>query len=157
MMKKNIFLLFLMHIAFLNSFTTKAQTKKDSSDKIRAYKIAFLTEKLNLTETEAQKFWPIYNKYDKKRMELHKEERYNIKKKILKKGGIDELSDKDSQQILKTIQSIDKQQHEIKTLFQYKLSKILSSKKILTLKIAEHEFNRKLMRKYRTKKNKKRS
>lgn len=157
MMKKNILLLFLMHIAFLNSFTTKAQTKKDSSDKIRAYKIAFLTEKLNLTEIEAQKFWPIYNKYDKKRMELHKEERYSIKKKILKNGGIEELSEKDSQQILKTIQSINKQQYEVKTLFEYKLSKILSSKKILTLKIAEHEFNRKLMRKYRTKKNKKRS
>ena len=51
----------------------------------------------------------------------------------------------------------NKQQHEVKTLFQYKLSKILSSKKILTLKIAEHEFNRKLMRKYRANKNKKRS
>ena len=31
---------------------------------MQAYKIAFLTKKLNLTPEKAQQFWPIYNKYE---------------------------------------------------------------------------------------------
>ena len=31
--------------------------------RLEAYKIAFITNKLNLSTTEAQKFWPIYNRY----------------------------------------------------------------------------------------------
>ena len=33
-------------------------------EKIQALKIAFITQKLDLTATEAQKFWPIYNEYE---------------------------------------------------------------------------------------------
>ena len=36
---------------------------KNEGGKIEALKIAYLTNKLNLTPEEAQKFWPIYNKY----------------------------------------------------------------------------------------------
>src|SRR6266550_635710 len=31
--------------------------------RLEAYKIAYLTNKLKLSSEEAQKFWPIYNKY----------------------------------------------------------------------------------------------
>ena len=31
--------------------------------RLEAYKIAYLTQRLNLSTEEAQKFWPIYNKY----------------------------------------------------------------------------------------------
>lgn len=151
-MKKNITLLFF--IILLNSFYSVAQSKRGSSEKIRSYKIAYLTEKLNLTEDEAQKFWPTYNKYDKKMMELHREERFNIKKRLLNDGGIDNLSEKDSKEILEKIQSINKQQYEIKRAFHSKISKILAFKKILALQIYEHEFNRKLMRRLRGKKDK---
>src|SRR5215216_2768267 len=32
--------------------------------KLKAYQIAFLTKKLNLTPEEAQRFWPVFNKYE---------------------------------------------------------------------------------------------
>ncbi len=32
--------------------------------RIQALKIAYLTKKLNLSPEEAQKFWPVYNKYE---------------------------------------------------------------------------------------------
>lgn len=31
---------------------------------IKAYQIAFLTKKLDLTPEEAQRFWPVFNKYE---------------------------------------------------------------------------------------------
>ncbi len=151
-MKKNILLLLL--ITFLGNFSSEAQSRKKSSEKIRAYKIAYLTEKLSLTESEAQKFWPIYNKYNKKMMTLHREEHYSIKKRILSDGGIDSLSEKTAKKILVRIQVLNKQRYEIKASFHDKVSKILSFKKTLRLEISEHEFNRKLMRKHRGKRNK---
>jgi AAA15 family ATPase/GTPase len=38
------------------------ETNADAG-RLQAYKIAYLTKKLNLTPQEAQRFWPIYNKY----------------------------------------------------------------------------------------------
>ncbi len=33
------------------------------NEKLTAYKIAFFTQRLNLTPAEAEKFWPLYNDY----------------------------------------------------------------------------------------------
>ncbi|CAM1347305.1 sensor of ECF-type sigma factor [Tenacibaculum insulae] len=150
-------LLLCLFITFLSCFTLKAQAKKESHEKIRTYKIAYLTEKLNLTENEAQKFWPIYNKFDKKRRELYREERFEIRKKIKDQGGLENLSEKDSEVILTQIQLISQQKYEVKKAFHHKVSKILSFKKILLLQMSEHEFNRKLIKKLKGEKNKKRS
>lgn len=35
----------------------------DKREKIEALRIAFISERLNLTPEEAQKFWPVYNQY----------------------------------------------------------------------------------------------
>ena len=34
-------------------------------EKIQALKIAFITQKLDLSAAEAEKFWPIYNEYER--------------------------------------------------------------------------------------------
>ena len=39
-------------------------------DRINAYRIAFLTRRLNLTPQEAQKFWPVYNEYQDARFKI---------------------------------------------------------------------------------------
>ncbi|MCG8769693.1 sensor of ECF-type sigma factor [Tenacibaculum finnmarkense] len=148
-MKKIIILLL---ITFLTSFTSQAQFRKGGSHKIHAYKIAYLTEKLNLTQSEAQRFWPVYNKYDKKRIALHREQRFILKKRIPDSGGFEKLSEKESKDILEKIHAIKKEQYQIKTLFQSEVSKILSYKKILALQISEHKFNHKLIKKLRGKK-----
>nr|BFF40633.1 hypothetical protein BACY1_24380 [Tenacibaculum mesophilum] len=142
-MKKIIYIIRNFHFLF----SVQAQTRKGNYEKVKAFKVAFLSEKLNLTEEEANKFWPLYNVYDKKMIELHKAERYSIKKKILSCGGIDSLTDKESKEIVNKIKSVSKEQYETKTNFYDKLSTFLSDKKILTLEVAEHEFHRKLIKK----------
>jgi hypothetical protein len=39
------------------------QTEAQDGQKLEALKIAWLTKKLDLSPEEAQRFWPIYNKY----------------------------------------------------------------------------------------------
>ena len=51
------FLLFAF--LFFAGFTIRAQ----NGNRLEALKIAYITNKLNLSPEEAQKFWPIYNQY----------------------------------------------------------------------------------------------
>ena len=55
-MKK--YLLILLLIGSLSGI------KAQNGEKIQSLKIAFITQKLQLTPDEAEKFWPIYNQYD---------------------------------------------------------------------------------------------
>ena len=49
----------------------KRQEKMES--RIESQKIAFITQKLDLTPTEAQLFWPIYNEYQTKMKEIRQQ------------------------------------------------------------------------------------
>ena len=72
---------------------SQAPKQRPMAGLVEAYKTAFITQRLNLTTEEAQKFWPIYNSYiaevrqvnityHQDGNELHMEEgRLNIKKK----------------------------------------------------------------------------
>jgi hypothetical protein len=61
-MKKYILIVFVMLGCFSG---IKAQDGDETkAEKIQALKIAFITNKLQLTPDEAQKFWPVYNQYD---------------------------------------------------------------------------------------------
>src|SRR5690606_25598231 len=63
------------------SFQLFAQDSRGRSEQIEAIKVAFITNKLDLTSKEAQRFWPIYNSYQKEWMELMKERRAARSKK----------------------------------------------------------------------------
>lgn len=60
-MKKILFLIVLWSGI---SITVFAQGNDKDAGRLQAYKIAFLTKKLSLSPEEAQRFWPIYNKYE---------------------------------------------------------------------------------------------
>lgn len=142
-------------VAFLFlAISANAQIKKGSKEKIKALKIAFITEQLALTETEAQKFWPLYNKYDNEKTDLHIKERYTLKKKMKELGGIDALQEKDAKEITEKIIALNKAAYKNKQDFFNEITQVLSYKKMLRLEIAEKEFHRKLLRKYRGKKEK---
>ncbi len=64
---------FLLFFFTLSTFMiVNAQKKGGGEDKIQALKIAFITQKLTLTISEAQKFWPVYNLYDGEVKKLRK-------------------------------------------------------------------------------------
>jgi len=55
-MKKYLLILLLVF-----GFLVRVQAQ--DGQRLEAYKIAYLTKKLDLSPEEAQRFWPIYNKY----------------------------------------------------------------------------------------------
>lgn len=60
---KKYLLLFLMLIGSISIVRSQNQPNP-KSEKIQALKIAFITQKLQLTRLEAERFWPIYNEYE---------------------------------------------------------------------------------------------
>ncbi|MEO6683776.1 MAG: hypothetical protein ABIN48_13220 [Ginsengibacter sp.] len=67
-MKKYLLLLF----ALCSFIMVNAQKRGEGAEKIQALKIAFITQKLELTSSEAQKFWPVYNQYENEVKDLRK-------------------------------------------------------------------------------------
>ena len=57
---------YLLFLLAISSFLVVNAQKRiiNGGNKIQALKIAFITQKLSLTSDEAQKFWPVYNKYN---------------------------------------------------------------------------------------------
>jgi hypothetical protein len=60
---KKIFLLILM-FAWAAGIAVAQEEEKADGGKLKAYQIAFLTKRLNLTPDEAQRFWPVFNQYE---------------------------------------------------------------------------------------------
>ena len=140
-------------LLFLVSFSFYAQSDKidEKREKIKAYKVSFLTTELELTSTEAEKFGPVYNAFDDKQFEL----RHDKMKTYLRKlddDNINSISEKEAVILLSQIESTDKELYFLREKYMTNLKKILSAKKILKLKKSEDDFNRKLLKQYRDKK-----
>ena len=139
-------------LLFLISFSFYAQNNKDDDkrEKVKAYKVSFLTTELELTSTEAEKFWPIYNAYDDKQFELRHDKMKTLMRK-LDDDNLNSLSEKDAAALLSQMESTDKELYLLRDKYNTSLKKILTAKKILKLKKSEDDFNRKLLKQYRDK------
>ena len=125
---------------FLISVSGFAQPKQG---KIRALKIAFITEKLNLTETEAEIFWPIYNTYDKNTSKIKHEDINKIRQEIRQNMGA--LSDDKANELLDRFIEAENNIYNEKNKLATKLRKVISAQKIILLKVVEEEFNKRLL------------
>lgn len=145
---KRVLLIILFCLCIQNTYAQDGERRK----KIKAYKIAFLTEKLDLTATEAEKFWPVYNQYHEDPNHEFSQKRRQLKKRINEVNGVENLSDTECSQIIKQMKGLEEMRHKNRTKFHQLIAEFLPPKKILKLRIAEHEFNKTLMRKLRDKK-----
>ncbi|MCF6223110.1 MAG: sensor of ECF-type sigma factor [Flavobacteriaceae bacterium] len=145
-MKINLFtiLTFLFCISSLNA-------QHDKREKLKAHKAAYITQKLNLSSKEAEEFWPVYNAYEKKYFQLRVLNNREVRKKIKNKGGVDALTEKESNNLLSKYTDNEQLILTLKKELYVSLKNIISAKKILKLTRAEHEFNRKLLVDFRKK------
>ncbi|OIQ18645.1 MAG: sensor of ECF-type sigma factor [Flavobacterium sp. MedPE-SWcel] len=144
MKKKSI--LILIFLFSLNMFSQH----KEKRERMKAYKVSFITTELSLTSDEAAKFWPIYNEFERKQFEVkHKKMRLLIKKLDHK---IDTMSDKEALIYLNKLEAAEKELFDLNTKLVKDLKAILKPIKILKLKKAEGDFNRKLLYKYKHRK-----
>ncbi|MCK0178223.1 sensor of ECF-type sigma factor [Flavobacteriaceae bacterium S0862] len=141
-MKKIITPLLLLIICF-SSYAQR--DRKEMQEKIKAQKVAFITDKLDLTSNEAQKFWPVYNAFEEKTNQIRRSDLYKIRSAMKKEN----LTEKEAQDILVKFMAVEEKMHNAKQQLIKDLGNVISPQKIIKLKIAEDAFNRKLMETYR--------
>ncbi len=137
---KNILL--LICIVF-TAFGTYAQN--GPKERIKAFKIAYITEKLDLTSKEAQQFWPIYNAHEKTVESLKKQGRSIVKSLKNANNGPDGLSDAQAGDFLNQYLDIEDQKSKARKKLIIDLKKTMSNKKVLRLIKAESDFNKRLL------------
>jgi len=144
MKTRNFILLIVLLFANTVSFSQDCPRYKENREKIEAEKVAFITDKLDLTVKEAQDFWPIYNEYQKKREEVFIEKR-KLHKNLTK--NLETLSDKEIIEALNKINELKLKEVNLEKEYIDKYLKVLPPKKVITLHKAEMEFKRTLLHK----------
>lgn len=143
-MKKILFLLFIWMLTANTSFAQQQINR----EKIALLKTAYISDAINLTPKEAEKFWPVYNLYSGKINFAKRALESGLQREIRFAGGVDKISDTQAQKLLDKFIVLEQEitDHKIKLI--QELSKIISAKKIVGLKKAEREFNRKILQEY---------
>ncbi len=147
-MKTNITILIILFLLSIPSFAQQGMS--DKKEQIKALKVGFITNELSLTTEEATKFWPIYNAYDDKQFEL-RHQKMKTYKAQMDDEALDKMSEKEAAALLAQMESNENELTQLRKKFNANLKGILPAKKILKLKKAEDNFNRKLLQQYRNK------
>ena len=147
-MKTNKLLLIILFLFSIHSFS---QTKdKEKREKIRSLKVGFLTTELSLTPDEAAVFWPLYNAFDNKQNEIRSKKTKSLIDRI-DDEAFAKMSEKEAFALLAQSESYDKDLFQNRRKFISSLKGVISPIKIIKLKKAEDNFNKKLLQQYRDK------
>ncbi len=130
-------------IVFILSFSI-CSFSQGNRDKIKTLKIAYLTEKLDLSEKEAQQFWPIYNAFEEENFKLRRQS-FEGKKNI----NFEILKEEEAITVLKEMRAFETKRITLKNNFIDDLLKILSAKKIILLEKAEDDFKHKMFEEFK--------
>jgi len=145
----NMALVAAIMISFTNIiFAQRWEGKRDEiHEKVKAEKVAFFTSKLDLSPDEAQKFWPVYNQYEKEKMEI-----YDMFMERPK--SYNELSDADAEKYLDRLQSIKEKEFELEKKYIPRFKKVLPVKKVAGVYYFEKEFRKEVFERVRERMNK---
>ncbi|MFD2720743.1 hypothetical protein ACFST9_18625 [Hymenobacter monticola] len=103
-------------------------------------KIAFITNRVSLTQDQAQKFWPLYNEFSAKRREINRSGR------MLRRDVTEGMTD---QQIRDNLtQSFAMRQQELNLEKDYfdKFQKVISMRQVAQLFQAERDFTKEVIK-----------
>ncbi len=149
--KKLAPILFLL-VSF--NFYAQGESMKEKKEQIKALKVAFFSTELDLTTTEAERFWPIYNSYDDKQFELRHQKMKTYMRRM-SDGSLDKITEKEANTFLAQMEETEEELFLVRKKFMQNVRTILPAVKIVKLKKAEEDFNRKLLQQYRNKAQKK--
>lgn len=149
---KKLIPVLLLLVSF--NFYAQGESMKEKKEQIKALKAAFFTTELDLTTNEAERFWPIYNTFDDKQFELRHQKMRNYMRRM-SDGSLDKITEKEANTFLAQIEDTEEELFLLKKKFMQNVKTILPAVKIVKLKKAEEDFNRKLLHQYRSKGQKK--
>jgi len=114
---------------------------KEAMKRIESARIALITERLELTPDQAEKFWPVYREFNEQRRNLRMELR-NARR------GVDmaNISEEESEKLMNM--AFDVKQRELNLEKQYgnRMQNVISNQQLLQLANAEKDFQQMLLK-----------
>lgn len=109
-------------------------------EKMKAARVAFLTNELNLTAEEAQSFWPVYNQAQAEKDAAFRETRaaYRALNDAIKAG----MADKEIEKLLKAYLQASKVPAQLDDEYLPEYLKVLPAAKVAKLYISEEKFRK---------------
>ena len=137
--------LIIIIILFLATLGMNAQDRK--FEEIKAHKTAFITEQVNLTSTQAEKFWPIYNKHEQEVMALRKTQLEGFK--TLRNKNVDDLSEAKAKAMLLKHGQVKAQLTKKMVQLISLLEGVITPQQTIKLLMAEEGFKKRLLKRFR--------
>lgn len=133
-------------VTLLFSIVALAQeSRAQRFERIEAEKIAFITKELNLTPSEAQKFFPVYNQYFREISTL-KRERRNNKPKSVPNLQSQKLPNNSFNPSNRDVLAFDAKELEVKKIYRKRFSDLIGPARASRFFEAEEEFRTYLLR-----------
>lgn len=139
----------LLNILLLTLFLVSSLSAQGGNN-LESIRIAFITERLNLSPTEAQAFWPLYNQYRKEKHEVEVEMRAN-------RDNIIKMSDAEVSAMVERRLFLEEQKVQLERAFLADLKKVLPIRKVALLPKAEEEFRAMVLKLIKEKRRQRRS
>ncbi|MGY0392772.1 Spy/CpxP family protein refolding chaperone [Bizionia sp. KMM 8389] len=139
-MKQNI----LIIVTLLMCTVGFAQNRKEQHEKIKILKVAYITEKLDLSQKEAQNFWPLYNDFETSSDAIR--DASSDKRKSI---DINTITESEAKKLISEMTELSNKRHVLFQKYMNDLQKVLSAKKIILLKKTEEDFKRKMFEEYK--------
>lgn len=142
-MKKVISVLCVLMVLSMGAIAQGPQGPRRGGDngwreRVRAEKVAFLTEEIDLTESEAQVFWPIYNEIQKAQRDGF--EAVKNAYDAMAKGVEEKKGSKEMEKLVKAYIDAKEKNEGIETKYLNKLLKVLPAEKVARYYVAEEKF-----------------
>ena len=113
-------------------------------EQIKAARIAFLTNRLDLNSDQAQKFWPVFNEYEKEKRALLKE--YSGRKRALVADrNYENMTDQQASQMIDVYIEQKEAEAKIEKKYLEKFKAVLTPQQTWKVIRFEGEFRRSLM------------
>ncbi len=100
--------------------------------KIRAQRVAFITERLRLTPNESEKFWAIHNEYEQKQSDIRK--RFKPKKTIA------DMNDAEADQFINARMDMESELLSLKRDYIRKFRDVVPARKLVVYEKADRDF-----------------
>lgn len=142
-MKKIITILVLV-LSVCTFGQDREQGRERHMERIKALRIAFISDRLDLTPEQAQKFWPIFNQFDERQAEMHHQKRQLRHK--LRPENTANLSDKETAALMEQDDNLETDMQNNRRKLAKDLQGVIPNQKILLLKQLDIEFKEKLLK-----------
>ncbi|HSZ25089.1 MAG TPA: hypothetical protein VK766_05200 [Cytophagaceae bacterium] len=119
-------------VIFLIGLSAKAQNKREQ---IESARIAFISQRLNLTPAQAEKFWPLYNEFSDRRQDI----RRTIKKTTLSSQDPTNKDDVLRANLYNTI-ALKQKEVDLEKEYLARFLLVISPRQVTELQKAEKDF-----------------